>query len=215
MASELVVQTIKGPSSGSNANTIIVPAGQTVQVDSLTNTSGKTLNGDYVLGKVYKVYDSTSYSTSSARTFVDGPILTNLTGFKGNSLIELFYHVPGRNDSTSWGGMYVEPNVSFDNGSTYSSLGHTGYDVVMVYNSNTILSYNNTIWINPNQTADFTMKFKFRFCSYDGTTYINGIRDINDAGTETSGSNSNFLTTDDSHLQHFFHIIVKEWRPIV
>jgi len=48
MASELIVQTLKGPTSGANANKVIVPSGQTLTaaghvVDVIQNTSTSTV----------------------------------------------------------------------------------------------------------------------------------------------------------------------------
>ena len=40
MASELIVQNLKGPASGSNANKIIVPSGHTLEADALTGLAG-------------------------------------------------------------------------------------------------------------------------------------------------------------------------------
>ena len=40
MAGTLTVQNLQGPSSGANANKIIVPSGQTIEIDSITGLSG-------------------------------------------------------------------------------------------------------------------------------------------------------------------------------
>lgn len=62
MASELIVQTLKGPTSGANANKIIVPSGQTLEVDGITGLAG---------GNIRNVIDHSftpstwSYSNSS------------------------------------------------------------------------------------------------------------------------------------------------------
>lgn len=110
-----------------------------------------------------------------------GPTFSEITGFKANSLLHLYYLCPMRNDSTSWGGAYIEPQVRFNQG-TWQSLGSCGYDGgVMGRNGTTpyrIVSYRNTLVIDPQQTSDFTAQFRFYCRSYDGTVSWNGSRDI-------------------------------------
>lgn len=68
MASEIIVQTIKGPTSGANANKILIPSGQTLEV------SGGTLvpsTGQIVQAKTTSI--STVLSTTS----------TSFTGITG------------------------------------------------------------------------------------------------------------------------------------
>ena len=43
MASEIIVQTIKGPTSGANANKVIIPSGQTLDVGSWIAPAGTVL----------------------------------------------------------------------------------------------------------------------------------------------------------------------------
>lgn len=43
MASELIVQTIQGPSSGANANKVLIPSGHTLEVDGITGLAGGNL----------------------------------------------------------------------------------------------------------------------------------------------------------------------------
>lgn len=54
MASELIVQTLKGPTSGANANKILIPSGQTLDIDAWLPPAGtlvgykfELLNGSY------------------------------------------------------------------------------------------------------------------------------------------------------------------------
>jgi hypothetical protein len=66
MASEIIVQTIKGPTSGANANKIIVPSGQTLDASGgLTTPAGHVIQvvEEYVTNSV--TYSSTSYSTTN------------------------------------------------------------------------------------------------------------------------------------------------------
>src|SRR6056300_979798 len=53
MASELIVQTLKGPTSGANANKVIIPSGQTLSVADGVQAS------DMPSGSVIGVYQAT------------------------------------------------------------------------------------------------------------------------------------------------------------
>lgn len=64
--------------------------------------------------------DTANYSASTS--WVLGPNFPATPTFKAGSKIKLSYNVPMRNDSTSWGGGYIEPQVSFNNGGAWNSL---------------------------------------------------------------------------------------------
>jgi hypothetical protein len=129
----------------------------------------------------------------------------NRTGFKAGSIIRFTYQIPFRNESTSWGGAYTEPQVSFNN-STWITLGSSGYDGnVMELGSQSIATYTKSILINPSLqgvNTDFQFRFRFYCRSYDGTALWNQSHDINGvSGTATNASGLNLL-------QHYatFHI---------
>lgn len=65
MAGTLTVQNIEGPSSGANANKVIIPSGQTLDVSAgtLTPSAGQ------VIQKVHHTWSSTD--TNSTETFAD------------------------------------------------------------------------------------------------------------------------------------------------
>lgn len=178
---------------------------------STSRPPGFYLTGQYLPGKTIMEYDSTTYATASA-AFVDLKIWTNVTGYTAGSKLELYYHVPCRNDGAGWGGAYIEPNISFDGGTTYYSLGHGGFDGgCMNIGGDDIHYQNNLIWIDPNQASAYQLRMKFRYAVYDQTVTVNGSHDINGAD---AGYNSNYLTTNNSHLQHFMHYILREWIPV-
>ncbi len=138
-----------------------------------------------------------------------GPTFANLSGFQANSLIKLTYFVPARNNDTSWGGMYIEPQVRFNSG-TYQSLGSSGYDGgVMTNNGEDIGHYHQTILIDPSLSTAFDTQFRFYFKSYGGTAMWNTDHDINaNSGTATIMSGNN-------GLQHYMHIVVEELARFV
>jgi hypothetical protein len=49
MASELIVQTLKGPTTGANANKVIIPSGQTLDIDAWTPPSGTLVQQEHLV----------------------------------------------------------------------------------------------------------------------------------------------------------------------
>lgn len=170
---------------------------QKVNVNSLNS------NGLYVR-KIYTEVDTVSRSCTAWTLMWTG---TNQTDFKAGSKVRLQYHMALRNNSSSWGGGYIEPQISF-NDSTWFSLGSSGYDGgVMSLDTGTIGSYNNSIVIDPaiqGVTGDFQVRIRFYAKPYDGTLLWNIDHDINAvSGTATllSGVNS---------LQHYCNYTIEE-----
>lgn len=83
MASEIIVQTLKGPSSGANANKVIVPSGQTLDVSggALVPSAGQ------IVQMVTKT--DTSSSGTSSTSFVASGLFINITPKFSNSIIEV------------------------------------------------------------------------------------------------------------------------------
>jgi hypothetical protein len=100
MASELTVQTIKGPLSGDNANKIIIPAGQTLDT-SAAAVSGLS-SDDMPAGSVVQVAEYNinvgTWNTQST-SYVSTPATVNITPKFANS--KMIIHVFG---SIHWGG---------------------------------------------------------------------------------------------------------------
>lgn len=144
-------------------------------------------------------------TSRTAGSWTLGPTFANIS-FEANSKIKMMYHVPMRNDASGWGGMYIEPQVSFNDG-TWQSLGTTGHELMHLGNAD-ITTYRNEILLTPGISTAFTAKFRFYFRAYEGTVgWNNGINhDINASpsgtATQMSGDNGN---------QHYMHIIVEEF----
>jgi hypothetical protein len=156
----------------------------------------------YYIGKVVVLVDTTSRTAGTTWTL--GPTFTDITGLRAGSLLKISYNVPMRNDSTSWGGGYIEPQVRFNQG-TYQSLGSSGYDGgVMNLGNAAIGSYSQNILIDPAQTSTFSAQFRFYFRSYDGTVQWNQSHDIN------SISNTATLMPGTNGTQHFMNVVVEE-----
>ena len=148
--------------------------------------------------------NTSNYSTTTAWAL--GPTFDLISNCQANSLIKMTYVVPTRNDSASWGGGYIEPQVNFNSGS-WQSLGSCGHDASVMYLGNaSIGTYRQTILIDPGLSSTFTIQFRLYFRSFDGTVGLNNAlgHDIN----AVSGTAA--LMSGNNGLQHFMHIIVEE-----
>jgi hypothetical protein len=173
----------------------VTPSGLAVLKSDVANALARTTNIAVVQ------VDTTIRTAGTSWTL--GPTFSTISGFKANSWVKLFYHVPSRNQSGSWGGIYIEPQVSW-NGAAYQSLGGTGFEN-MVLNGEEILTFNNTLLLDPGFASVFSARFRFYFRSYDGTTgWGNSNRNIN----TVSGTVS--MMTGNNGNQHYPHIVVEE-----
>ena len=122
------------------------------------------------IGKIHYEYDSTdrSFGTSWADGMAWSPV-----EFSGGSRIMFHWHIPMRNDDSNWGGGYTEILYTYDGGSTWFSLGQSGYDTVMVYGHGAISAQNGFFVFTNCPDEDFTIQVKFRHRSYSGTLKIN------------------------------------------
>lgn len=179
-------------------------------IQNIGNTSSLVVNNFSLTGRyIRKLYTQVDITNrSSTTTWTLGPTFEMVTGFLPDSVLRLDYFVPARNDSTSWGGMYLEPQIKI-NDNPWESLGSTGYDVVMMFGTEFIGSYSNTIFIDPSQKTPFSVQFRFYFRSYDGTVgWNNG---INHNINVVSGTAS--IMSGNNGLQNYAHIIVQELAP--
>jgi hypothetical protein len=178
------------------------------RVENLNGTNAVVLNNISLAGRyrrrIYTQVDTANYSTTT--TWALGPSFQPVSDFSPRSVIRLDYQIPTRNDSTSWGGGYIEPQVRF-NEDPWQSLGSAGYDAgVMSLGFACIASFHQTIFIDPNILSTYSTQFRFYFRSYDGTFGLNNAlgHDLNSvSGTASIMSGTN-------GLQHFAHIIVQE-----
>jgi len=184
-----------------------------VKTTTLSDTSGNTAvdvakvagNAARYVRQAYVQNDATNRSFSTSWSL--GATFTNVTGFKVGSLLEVSYYIPLRNDSTAWGGVYIEPQITFDNGSTWLSCGSSRYNGVMEYGQS-IHYYDRNLLIDPSLesvTSDFQFNIRFYMRAYDGTTTSvtnNAINAV--SGTATASA------TGKNYNQHYASIIVRE-----
>ena len=127
MASEIIVQTIKGPTSGANANKIIVPSGQTLDIaGDWTPPVGSVVNCETYLASSSSLSINT---TTQANGFVLPPVI-NYTKKFSDSLIVVKFCFPIRDYTDYW-----RESIRFDHrglnqftSQTYSGWGDIAQD---------------------------------------------------------------------------------------
>ena len=187
-------------------------------------------NGDvggtqYVLGKVVAESDTNDWTHTSNSTWKEWPTagFTNHTGFTGGSTLHIEYWIPMRNDNSSWGGAYIDTNITFDNGVAWRSLGNPGYDggVMASGSGNTIHGQNITMLVTGTPSTDYSVQLRFMVKSYDNSTnlYINQSHDVNRTATAgfcpagSDGVSDTRLPGLDS-LQHYGSYRIYEYIPV-
>ena len=85
MASELIVQTLKGPTSGASANKVIIPSGQTLDASAGTLAPS---SGQVISTSIVEINDSQS-SANTANTFVDTTMVATFTPSNATSKLYL------------------------------------------------------------------------------------------------------------------------------
>lgn len=178
-----------------------------IKVDQIQTAAGTnpidherilTKDDGYVVRQVVRLVNSTGY-TYTASAMADGPSFT-FTDIQPDSYLSIDLSVPFRNDSASWGGMYMAIWHTIDGGATWRSMGTTGHEM-MAINASIIMTYKNTFLLTPQEiglssAGDIT--FKLRFKSYDGTMGINnGLNhDVNYGGDSYQNGYSNHFWTN-------------------
>lgn len=85
MASEIIVQTIKGPTSGANANKILVPSGQTLDADNNLSARGRVLS-------ITESFPSSHVTTTSSSGWTDVHTIT-VTPDASTSAFDVFLSI--------------------------------------------------------------------------------------------------------------------------
>jgi len=111
MASELYVETLKGLTSGANANKVIIPSGQTLEV-----TDGLR-SADMPTGSVLQVVSSGEISNNESVTstsFVDTYITMSITPTSASSkiLVNAYFYMMVQGASRSRGGVRLLRRIS-------------------------------------------------------------------------------------------------------
>ena len=185
------------------------------------HTSG---NSRYVLGKVVVESDGAAWTHNKNDVWKAWPTagFTNHTGFTGGSTLHIEYWIPMRHDNNAtWGGAYIDTNITFDNGVAWRSLGNPGYDGgVMTSPSDSIHGQNLTMLVTQTPSTDYSVQLRFMVKSYtDGSTLqINQSHDINNSlsGFCPAGSDgvANTRLSGESSQQGFGSYRIYEYIPI-
>jgi hypothetical protein len=189
------------------SNEIELPTGGSDSDILILNGGNPTWSGEYYKGsRVYVGVDSISRMIPTTWTL--GPSFIGPSDFKANSYIEITYSIPARSNATGWGGYWIEPQISFDGGGTWLSLGSSGFDGNIMNNtSNSVIgTYTNTLLINPGLSNDFSVNFRFYYRSYAAFVEINSNHSIN----TISGTAPRIGGGQVQSAQHFTHVIIKE-----
>ena len=138
--------------------------------------------GDHTIGQICVEYDSANFSYASASAWATWPTagFPNHTGFTGGSKLLIEYWIPCRHDNTSWGGVYMDMNITFDNGYSWRSAGGPGYGGAMMSGGDWIHGENQRYLITSTPASDYSVKLRWRVRRFDGSTlYINQSHAIN------------------------------------
>lgn len=178
----------------------------TARVAALENSMSAVKSGFYVR-QVFSDIDTTFRSFGTGWTMVwSAP---NHTGFKAKSKVKINIELPLRNNSMSWGGAYIEPQVTFNGGTNWYSLGSSGYDGNVMYESaSSIATYTRMLLVDPVLAgifSDFSFAVRIYARAYDGTVLWNSDHDLN----STSGTAS-LLSGSQNQNQHYARIHIEE-----
>lgn len=190
-----------------------------VRVSGIATTAGTSkidianlLSSGYYIRQIFSDVDTTDRSCTT--TWVLLYTAPDHAGFLAGSKVRLFIEIPFRNDSTSYGGAYVEPQISFNGGTTWASLGSSGYDgSVMHTGSGDISTYNRMLYVDPQLhgvSGAYSVRLRFYCKSYDGTALWNGSHDL----TAVSGT-ATAITGTGNFQQHYAKVIIEELARFV
>ena len=131
---------------------------------------------------------------------------------KPNKQVRLDIYVPTRDNTNSWGGLYVNVNAKVND--SWYNLGNTGYDGGVMSNSaNAIHALNHQMILDftgnlgLDESKPFTLQFELTARSYNGATIVNGSHDIN---RTASGLGSRGALQTWASDQNFTHLIITE-----
>lgn len=146
-------------------------------------------NGDIVTGLndttllSYQIDKTTrNFSTSWADGWITDPFIV-----PPYTTLVTDFALPARNNSTGWGGGYVEVFYDVNMSGSWISLGSSGYDMNVMYSSaSSIATYtNHFVQDFSSISEEMQVRYKFRHCSYDGTVTINGSHSISDGAVDS------------------------------
>ena len=185
MASELTVQTIQGPTSGSDANRVIIPsnhelyaAGHVVQV--VQSTLGTTASG--ATGSGTDTYYESGLQATITPKSVDSKVLVNYTVHLGTSTYQTKSRIVRRI-------ALVDTPVGLGTAEGGRSVATSVANSFTTYSTNTDYHYsplNNTYLDDPlnGQSSVFPVTYKIQVAAYEAQTwYLNRNAAYQNGGT--------------------------------
>jgi len=139
-----------------------------------TFTGGKTI----LTSLTQKDEVARSFGTSWA----DGVVWNDMVKKKATSDVKAKWYLPVRNDASDWGGGFLEVLYSEDSGSTWTSLGDTGFASDTMKATGAAAGNDNGFHVFKNLNS-LNFQLKFRHKTYSGTITLNTTLTIS-AGSE-------------------------------
>ena len=187
MAGILTVQNLQGPSSGANANKIIIPSGQTLDA-----SEGFTPPAGYVINySDWKSATSTSISTTSEVTI--SAASHNITSVASGS--KFVYHVVFSSETDVsadnkngfflpqykvGSGSWVDPNISINMGGVSHGAGGTGNNAV-------------TVTFSPTYTVGDVIHFRTNYVKSDAANVTFNQQSLATQPSGTSNYSSGYI----------------------
>ena len=126
MAGTLTVQTLQGPSSGANANKLLIPSGQTLDVSggTLVPSAGQVVQTEHAV-------TTTMATNTSSNTWVDVGLSLSITPTKASNKILVTYSSQNLANNTDYIGVRLlrgstEINKNFAYNNTVNWMPHYG-----------------------------------------------------------------------------------------
>ena len=159
MASELTVQTLRGPTSGANADTVLIPSGQTLDA-----SNGFVAPTGHVIQTIYG--ESGSATSTLSTNFVSTGLVKPITTKMANSKILVVYDFCVQMNLNNGGTSEVSIFNSLDNYATkLISKASATYDNHWVMTPNGL-----QILHAPNQSAGTTITYDLRMRKTSGSS---------------------------------------------
>ena len=146
-------------------------------------------------------------------------IFSNIPDFRPGSIIRLYYHVCANSGAITtpaiaWRGFYLEPQISYNGGSTWQSLGASGA-VTIMNTAPSQGSYSNSIWIDPQQSTEFGVQIRIWIHPYHIVPQASGAANFSyinfsEYWQKNLVSGSATVLGGVNGSQHASHIIVEE-----
>lgn len=209
------IKNISTYKNNSGSNTGSIPASSILRLQS-NGSNWEQISGESTIPSSQLVNKSYVQTYKGGKNFGNGnATLLNLfpeVTIQAGKKVKIYLYVPTRNNTSSWGGLYVNINAKVNG--TWYNLGNTGYDGGVMHSSATsihalnhemLLDFITNLNLPANQP--YTLQFELTARSYNGTTYVNHSHDINRTANNL-GSRGGLQTWASD--QNYCHIIIEE-----